>query len=65
MRSDALRLKLFKYSLRNNAKVWLQTQPKGSFTIWKELSWAFCNKGSPATEFVKYKNDIVSFQQQD
>src|SRR3954470_16653017 len=35
--SDAIRLRLFKYSLRDKARSWLQSLEAGSITTWDEL----------------------------
>ena len=33
---DALRLRLFNFSLKDKAKIWLKTQPDGLFTTWDD-----------------------------
>ena len=34
---DAIRLKLFLFSLRNSVKQWLNSLPRGSITTWKRF----------------------------
>lgn len=41
---DAIRLKLFLLSLRDEEKCWLQAQPQGSITTWNELVNKFLTK---------------------
>ncbi|KAF7802450.1 uncharacterized protein G2W53_041561 [Senna tora] len=41
---DAIRLRLFPFSLRDKAKVWLQSLPEGSITTWEGLTQQFLTK---------------------
>ncbi|XP_010667891.1 uncharacterized protein LOC104884885 [Beta vulgaris subsp. vulgaris] len=41
---EALRLRLFPYSLRDIAKEWLKSHEANKFTNWNELAIAFCQK---------------------
>ncbi|KAF7802389.1 uncharacterized protein G2W53_041500 [Senna tora] len=43
---DAIRLRLFPFSLRDKAKVWLQSLPEGSISTWEELAQQFLTKMS-------------------
>ena len=56
--SDAIRLRLFKYSLRDKAKAWLQSQEAGSITTWEELKKAFLQKYFPMAKSAKLRNEI-------
>ncbi|KAA3470681.1 protein FAR1-RELATED SEQUENCE 5-like [Gossypium australe] len=47
---DALRLKLFLYSLRDHARAWLNSLPPGSVSIWKELAKYFLIKYFPPSQ---------------
>ncbi|KAF7815005.1 uncharacterized protein G2W53_028974 [Senna tora] len=58
---DAIRLRLFPFSLRDKAKVWLQSLPEGSITTWKELTQQFLTKYFPPGKTAKMRNDITSF----
>ena len=63
--SDAIRLRLFPFSLRDKAKAWLQAQPTWTFTTWVELSKAFIEKYLPPSKSKKLKDEILGFQQLD
>ncbi|XP_061370918.1 uncharacterized protein LOC133313543 [Gastrolobium bilobum] len=63
--SDALRLKLFPYSLFNGAKTWLNTLPPNSIRRWEDLVENFLIKFFPPTKAAQLRNDIVMFQQFD
>ncbi|XP_024032803.1 uncharacterized protein LOC112095314 [Morus notabilis] len=62
---DTLRLKLFPYSLRDRARVWLNSLLPDSVTSWDELAEKFLMKYFPPTKNAKLRNDITSFQQAD
>ncbi|XP_024021730.1 uncharacterized protein LOC112091702 [Morus notabilis] len=62
---DALRLKLFPYSLRDRARVWLNSLPPDSVVTWDDLAEKFLMKYFPPTKNAKLRNDITSFQQAD
>lgn len=38
---DAIRLRLFPFSLKDKAREWLDSMPLGSITTWEQLSQAF------------------------
>ncbi|XP_061354022.1 uncharacterized protein LOC133298711 [Gastrolobium bilobum] len=63
--SDALRLKLFPYSLSNGAKIWLNTLPPNSIRRWEGLAENFLIKFFPPTKAAQLRNDISMFQQFD
>ena len=44
---DAIRLRLFPFSLRDKAKVWLNSLPHGIITTWEELAQKFLAKYFP------------------
>ncbi|KAF7802402.1 uncharacterized protein G2W53_041513 [Senna tora] len=58
---DAIRLRLFPFSLRDQAKVWLQSLPEGSISTWEELAQQFLTKYFPPGKTAKMRNDITSF----
>ncbi|XP_062085645.1 uncharacterized protein LOC133791745 [Humulus lupulus] len=62
---DALRLKLFPYSLRDRARAWLNSLPSDSVSTWQELAEWFLMKYFPPTKNAKLRNEITSFQQLD
>ncbi|XP_062088447.1 uncharacterized protein LOC133795008 [Humulus lupulus] len=60
---EALRLKLFPFSLRDRARSWLNTLPPDSVTNWNELAEKFLRKYFPPTRNAKFRSEIMSFQQ--
>ncbi|XP_038880454.1 uncharacterized protein LOC120072115 [Benincasa hispida] len=53
--NDAIRLRLFPFSLKDRAKDWLETIPSESITTWEELAQAFLNKYFPPTKSSKLR----------
>jgi len=45
--NDAIRLRLFPFSLRDKARAWLHSLPPGSITTWDELTKVFLTKFFP------------------
>ena len=60
---DALRLRLFPFTLKDKAKIWLKTQPAGSFTTWDDLAKAFLAKYFPPSKTTKIMTETTEFQQ--
>src|SRR4051812_15727306 len=60
---DAIRLRLFSFSLRDKAKAWLQSLAIGSITTWDELTDAFLQKCFPPMKSQKLRSDITNFYQ--
>ncbi|KAF7800664.1 uncharacterized protein G2W53_044874 [Senna tora] len=58
---DAIRLRLFPFSLRDKAKVWLQSLLERSISTWEELAQQFLTKYFPPGKTAKMRNDITSF----
>ena len=62
---DAIRLRLFPFSLRNKAKQWLNSLPRGSITTWEQMTKKFLLKYFLPAKMAKLRNDISSFVQMD
>ncbi len=62
---EAMRLRVFPYSLRDRAKAWLQSLQPGSITTWNQLASKFLAKYFPPARTAKLRNDITSFVQHD
>ena len=62
---DAIRLRLFHFSLKNRVREWLNSLPTGSITNWATLAQKFLAKYLPPTKTVKLRNDITNFMQYD
>ena len=60
---DAIRLRLFPFSLRDKAKRWLQSLSHGTITTWDAMAEKFFYKYFPPSKTVKLRNDITSFVQ--
>ncbi|XP_052177591.1 uncharacterized protein LOC127791654 [Diospyros lotus] len=59
--NDAIRLRLFPFSLRDKAKYWLNSLPAGSITTWDDLAQKFLNKFFPPAKTTKMRNDKTNF----
>lgn len=57
---DAIRLRLFLFSLRDKAKGWVNSLPAGSITTWKTMAQQFLAKFIPPSKIVKMRNDITT-----
>ncbi|KAL5563299.1 hypothetical protein UlMin_033046 [Ulmus minor] len=62
---DAIRLRLFPFSLNSKAKAWLTSLPLGTITTWEGLVKSFLTKYFPPAKSAKMRNDITNFFQQD
>ncbi|KAL2525542.1 Uncharacterized protein Adt_10596 [Abeliophyllum distichum] len=62
---DAIRLRLFPYTLRDGALEWLDSEPHASITTWDDLARKFCNKYFSPAKVAKMKLEISTFQQLD
>ncbi|XP_075487951.1 uncharacterized protein LOC142527119 [Primulina tabacum] len=60
---DAVRLRLFPFSLRDKAKSWLNCFPVGSITTWEDMAKAFLIKYFPPSKTMKLRADITTFAQ--
>ena len=60
---DAIRLRLFPFSLKEKAKGWLNSLPAGSITTWEEMAHNFLAKYFPPSKTAKMRNDITTFSQ--
>ena len=61
---DAVRLRLFPFTLRDKARSWLHSLPPGSITTWNDLAQKFLAKFFPPARTAKLRNDISTFEQQ-
>ncbi|GKC78180.1 zinc finger, CCHC-type containing protein [Tanacetum coccineum] len=60
---ERTRLRLFQFSLRDQASNWLERLPAGSITIWEDLTTRFLTQYFPSGRTAKLHNDILMFQQ--
>ncbi|GKC60134.1 zinc finger, CCHC-type containing protein [Tanacetum coccineum] len=57
------RLHLFQFSFRDQASNWLERLPAGSITTWEDLTTRFLAQFFSPRRTVKFRNDILMFQQ--
>ena len=62
---DAIRLRLFPFSLRDRAKSWLISLQVNSITTWEELAQKFLAKFFPPAKAAKLRGEINNFYQLD
>ncbi|XP_075482860.1 uncharacterized protein LOC142523099 [Primulina tabacum] len=63
--TDAIRLRLFPFSLEGEAMEWLRDLPVGSITTWDGLIEVFMHRYFPSTKITQLRNEITSFRQRD
>ena len=62
---DAIRLRLFRFSLRQKARGWLQSLQPRSITNWEELAQWFLLKFFPPSKTSQLRSEIAQFRQLD
>jgi hypothetical protein len=60
---ETTRLRLFQFSLRDQASQWLERLPAGSITSWDDLTTRFLAQFFPPGRTTKLRKDILMFQQ--
>ncbi|GKB17085.1 zinc finger, CCHC-type containing protein [Tanacetum coccineum] len=60
---ERTRLRLFQFSLRDQASNWLERLPAGSITTWEDLTTRFLAQFFPPGRTAKLRNDILMFHQ--
>ncbi|GKA70888.1 MAK10-like protein [Tanacetum coccineum] len=60
---ERTRLRLFQFSLRDQASNWLECLPAGSITTWEDLTTRFLAQFFPLGTTAKLRNDLLMFQQ--
>ncbi|GJY83514.1 zinc finger, CCHC-type containing protein [Tanacetum coccineum] len=60
---ERTRLRLFQFSLRDQASNWLEHLLVGSITSWEDLTTRFLAQFFPPGRTAKLRNDILMFQQ--
>ena len=62
---DAIRLRLFSFSLKNRAREWLNSLPTGSISNWATLAQKILAKYFSPAKTIKLRNDITNFMKYD
>lgn len=60
---DAIRLRLFPFSLRDRATAWLASLAPGSITTWNQLAEKFLERYFPPAKTTKFRSRILMFRQ--
>ncbi|GJW78876.1 zinc finger, CCHC-type containing protein [Tanacetum coccineum] len=60
---ERMLLRLFQFSLRDQASNWLERLPAGSISTWEDLTTRFLAQFFPPGRTAKLRNDILMFQQ--
>ncbi|GJX27763.1 MAK10-like protein [Tanacetum coccineum] len=60
---ERTRLRLFQFSLRDQASNWLERLPAGSISTWEDLTTRFLAQFFPSGRTAKLRNHILMFQQ--
>ena len=63
--NDIVKLQLFPFSLRDNAKTWFSSLPKNSIDSWNKCKDAFISKYFSRTKIISLRNDIMKFKKLD
>jgi len=63
--TDAIRLRLFPFSLKDKARAWLHSLPPDSIHTWDKLTRAFLAKFFPSSKTASLRNQITTFTQRD
>ncbi|KAI5350821.1 hypothetical protein L3X38_003712 [Prunus dulcis] len=58
--AEAIKLRLFPFTLKDKAETWLFTLPANSITTWQQLHIKFLNKYYPASKTLNYKREILT-----
>ncbi|GKB75135.1 putative reverse transcriptase domain-containing protein [Tanacetum coccineum] len=56
-------MRLFQFSIRDQASNWLERLPAGSISTWEDLTTRFVAQFFPPERTAKLRNDILMFQQ--
>nr|GEV81752.1 hypothetical protein [Tanacetum cinerariifolium] len=61
--NDVIKLMMFLYSLKGNARVWYDKEPSNSFLTWEDLVNKFVNQFFTPSKTTRLKNEISRFTQ--
>ena len=62
---EAIRLRLFQFSLKDKARAWLFSLPANSIQTWDQLFNVFIAKYFPPSKTSRFRNAITNFEQRD
>ncbi|GJR14288.1 reverse transcriptase domain-containing protein [Tanacetum coccineum] len=61
--STSIKLRLFPFSLKGSARIWLEKEPPRSILTWDDLDSKFINQFFPPSKTTNLRNEITRFQQ--
>ena len=61
--NDVVKLKLFLFSLRDCAKIWLSPLPRNSIDSWDKCKDAFITKYCPPAKIISLRTQIMNFKE--
>src|SRR3954464_7036361 len=62
---DVVKLKIFPFSLRGEAKIWFQSLPRNGIDSWDKCTYAFIGKYYPPAKIIQLRSNIMNFKQLD
>ncbi|XP_050875775.1 uncharacterized protein LOC127079439 [Lathyrus oleraceus] len=62
---EAKKLRMFPFTLVEEAEDWFYYLPAGSITSWEEMEKAFLNEYFPTSVFLRKRYEILNFKQKD
>src|SRR3954469_1661772 len=62
---DIVKLKIFPFSLRDEAKIWFQSWPRNIIDSWDKCKDAFIGKYYPPAKIIQLRSNIMNFRQFD
>src|ERR1041385_5201087 len=62
---DVVKLKLFPFSLRGDAKIWFQSLPRNSIVSWDKCKDTFIGKYYPPAKIIQLRSNIMNFRKLD
>ena len=62
---NAVKLRLFTFSLRGRAKEWLLSLPKNTIASWVECTSLFMTKFFPPAKTMQLSSNITGFRQEE
>jgi hypothetical protein len=65
LKAKGIRLILFPFSLKDNAKLWLNSLVAGSIYNWEELATKVSKEILPSPKTRQLRREIQTFQQKD
>lgn len=62
---EAKKLRMFPFTLAEDAEEWFYSLPAGSITTWEQMETTFLNEYFPASVHIRKRYDIVNFKQKE